>query len=91
MRNILGLALLGTIITSPAWAEQPLSVVYPPAEHQTTAAERIFFIGTAPSAGEVLVNGKAIARSQLGILLRVSPCSWEKIVSLALSKSGSPD
>ncbi len=65
MRNILGLALLGTVITSPAFAEQPLSVVYPPAEHKTTA-ERIFFIGTAPSAGEVLVNGKAIARSSAG-------------------------
>ena len=65
MRNILGLALLGTVITYPAFAEQPLSVVYPPAEHKTTA-ERIFFIGTAPSAGEVLVNGKAIARSSAG-------------------------
>ena len=65
MRNILGLALLVTVITYPAFAEQPLSVVYPPAEHQTTA-ERIFFIGTAPSAGEVLVNGKAIARSTSG-------------------------
>ena len=65
MRNILGLALLGTVITYPAFAEQPLSVVYPPDEHQTTA-ERIFFIGTAPSAGEVLVNGKAIARSSAG-------------------------
>lgn len=65
MRNILGLALLGIVITYPAFAEQPLSVVYPPAEHQTTA-ERIFFIGTAPSAGEVLVNGKAIARSTSG-------------------------
>jgi len=65
MRNILGLALLGTVITYPASAEQPLSVVYPPAEHKTTA-ERIFFIGTAPSAGEVLVNGKAIARSSAG-------------------------
>ena len=65
MRNILGLALLGLVITYPAFAEQPLSVVYPPAEHQTTA-ERIFFIGTAPSAGEVLVNGKAIARSTSG-------------------------
>lgn len=52
-------------MASPAWAEQPLSVVYPPADHQTTA-ERIFFIGTAPPAGEVLVNGKAIARSRAG-------------------------
>ncbi len=65
MRNILGLAMLGSIITSPAWAEQPLYVAYPPATHQTTAAQ-IFFIGSAPPAGEVLVNGKAIERSQLG-------------------------
>jgi N-acetylmuramoyl-L-alanine amidase len=52
-------------MASPAWAEQPLSVVYPPADHQTTA-ERIFFIGTAPPAGEVFVNGKEIARSRAG-------------------------
>ncbi len=52
-------------MASPAWAEQPLSVVYPPADHQTTA-ERIFFIGTAPPAGEVFMNGKAIARSRVG-------------------------
>jgi N-acetylmuramoyl-L-alanine amidase len=65
MKNILGLALLGTVMTSPVRAEQPLSVVYPPADHQTTA-ERIFLIGTAPPTGEVLVNGKAIARSPAG-------------------------
>lgn len=52
-------------MASPAWADQSLSVVYPPAEHQTTA-EQIFFIGTAPPAAEVLVNGKAIARSRAG-------------------------
>lgn len=65
MRYVLGLALLGTVIASPVWAEQPLSVVYPPASHKTTA-DRIFFIGTAPPSGEVLVNGKAIARSSAG-------------------------
>jgi N-acetylmuramoyl-L-alanine amidase len=65
MRYILGLALLGTVMVSPAWAEQPLSVVYPPPNHQTTA-DRIFFIGTAPPSGQVLVNGKAIARSSAG-------------------------
>ncbi|MBD0346526.1 MAG: N-acetylmuramoyl-L-alanine amidase, partial [Coleofasciculus sp. Co-bin14] len=52
-------------MTSPVMAEQRLSVVYPPADHQTTA-ERIFLIGTAPPTGEVLVNGKAIARSPAG-------------------------
>jgi N-acetylmuramoyl-L-alanine amidase len=65
MKDILGLALLGTVMTSPVMAEQRLSVVYPPADHQTTA-ERIFLIGTAPPTGEVLVNGKAIARSPAG-------------------------
>lgn len=65
MRYVLGLALLGTVIASPVWAEQPLAVVYPPANHKTTA-DRIFFIGTAPPSGEVLVNGKAIARSAAG-------------------------
>ena len=65
MRYVLGLAVLGTVIASPVWAEQPLSVVYPPANHKTTA-DRIFFIGTAPPSGEVLVNGKAIARSSAG-------------------------
>ncbi|WP_250125763.1 N-acetylmuramoyl-L-alanine amidase [Chroococcidiopsis sp. CCMEE 29] len=52
-------------MASPVWADQPLSVVYPPADHQTTA-ERIFLIGTAPSAGDVLVNGKPIERSPAG-------------------------
>ncbi|HEY9635909.1 MAG TPA: N-acetylmuramoyl-L-alanine amidase [Coleofasciculaceae cyanobacterium] len=65
MRSILGLAVLGTFITLPVLAEQPLSIVYPPADHKTTA-ERIFFIGSAPPTGEVLVNGKAIARSPAG-------------------------
>jgi N-acetylmuramoyl-L-alanine amidase len=65
MKYLLGLALLGTVMASPAWAEQPLSIVYPPPNHKTTA-DRIFFIGTAPPSGEVLVNGKAIARSPGG-------------------------
>src|SRR5919199_519489 len=65
MKYILGLALLGTVMASPAWAEQPLSIVYPPPNHKTTA-DRIFFIGTAPPSGEVVVNGKAIARSPGG-------------------------
>lgn len=57
--------MLGSLITSAAWAEQPLYVAYPPATHQTTA-DRIFLIGSAPRSGEVLVNGKAIERSQGG-------------------------
>ncbi|MFB8788392.1 MAG: N-acetylmuramoyl-L-alanine amidase [Potamolinea sp.] len=65
MKNILGLALVGTVMTSPAWAEQPLFVSYPPTNHQTTS-ERIFLIGSAPSGGEVLVNGTPISRSKAG-------------------------
>ncbi|MGC1393183.1 MAG: N-acetylmuramoyl-L-alanine amidase [Coleofasciculaceae cyanobacterium] len=57
--------MVGTIIVSPARAEQPLYVAYPPANHQTTA-QQIFLIGSAPATGEVLVNGKAIARSSSG-------------------------
>ncbi len=51
-------------MTSPALAQQALTVVYPPSEHQTTA-NQIFLIGTAPK-GEVLVNGKPINRSPAG-------------------------
>lgn len=66
MRHILGLALLSFVMASaPAWANQPMTVVYPPKEHQTTS-ERIFLIGTAPPEAEVTVNGKAIARSRAG-------------------------
>ncbi len=42
-----------------------LLVVYPPVAHSTTAAQ-IFLIGSAPAAGEVLVNGKRIRRSTTG-------------------------
>lgn len=52
-------------MVSPVWAQQPLSVVYPPPEHQTTS-NRIFLIGSAPRGGEVLVNGKPVTRSQAG-------------------------
>jgi N-acetylmuramoyl-L-alanine amidase len=65
MNYILGLAVVGIAIASPAWAEQPLYVAYPPANHQTTA-QRIFLVGSAPPTGEVLINGKSIARSPGG-------------------------
>lgn len=64
-RKLLGSVALGTgLITSPAIAQETLKVVYPPAEHQTTA-NQIFLIGTAPK-GQVLVNGKPIQRSPAG-------------------------
>jgi N-acetylmuramoyl-L-alanine amidase len=65
MRYILGLAMVGTIIASPAKAEQPLYLAYPPANHQTTA-QQIFLVGSAPPTGEVLINGRAIRRSPGG-------------------------
>ncbi len=65
MRKILGLALLGTVMASPAWAEQSLYVAYPPTNHQTTS-DRIFIVGSAPSTGDVLVNGNPISRSKAG-------------------------
>ena len=42
-----------------------LLVVYPPVAHSTTASQ-IFLIGSAPAAGEVLINGKRIRRSGTG-------------------------
>lgn len=64
--NAIGLSLFISVMASaPAWANQSLSVVYPPNEHQTTS-DRIFLIGTAPPGGEVSINGKAIARSRAG-------------------------
>ena len=42
-----------------------LLVVYPPVAHTTTASQ-IFLIGSAPAAGEVLVNGQSVRRSDKG-------------------------
>ena len=74
MKRFLGLAALGNflivggmaIISLPALAQSPLSIVYPPPEHQTVA-EKIFFIGTAPPQESVSINGKEIKnRSKSG-------------------------
>ena len=72
MRSYWGLTTLAGIIVgssfgfaSPIGAQQPLNLAYPPENHQTTAA-KIFLVGTAPPQGEVLINGKAIARSPAG-------------------------
>jgi N-acetylmuramoyl-L-alanine amidase len=67
MRQFLGVRVLSDIllvggmmaISLSAQAKSPLSVVYPPREHQTTA-EKIFFIGTASPQEPVLINGKPI-------------------------------
>ena len=66
MKQVIGLALLGSLVTLPAWANESLRVVYPPANHQTTA-DRIFLIGTAPPQGAVTVNNQLVSdRSQSG-------------------------
>lgn len=61
---VLALVTAGIVATT-AWANQPLGVVYPPNNHQTTA-KQIFLIGTAPAEGQVLVNGNPISRSRAG-------------------------
>lgn len=65
MKTILGLIVLSASMTSPAWAESPLFIAYPPQNHQTTAPQ-IFIVGTAPPDGQVLVNGNGINRSNGG-------------------------
>ena len=74
MKRFLGMAaiadvlLMGSMMTTclSARAESPLSIVYPPPKHETTA-KQIFFIGTASPNEPVLINGKEIAnRSDSG-------------------------
>jgi N-acetylmuramoyl-L-alanine amidase len=72
----IGMALMGTIaIAAPVWADQALFVAYPTDGYETTA-DRIFLIGTAASAGEVTVNGEAIARSAAGHFAPSFPLQW---------------
>ncbi|AFZ02576.1 N-acetylmuramoyl-L-alanine amidase [Calothrix sp. PCC 6303] len=67
MRQVFGFVLFGSIVfpSIVLAQETSLKVVYPPQNHQTSA-DRIFFIGTAPSTGQVLINGKLITRSKNG-------------------------
>jgi N-acetylmuramoyl-L-alanine amidase len=64
---ILGFPAVGLAQVKPpiATTTTTLKVVYPRANH-TTTAKQIFLIGTAPIGGQVLVNGEAIARSTAG-------------------------
>jgi N-acetylmuramoyl-L-alanine amidase len=59
------LTAVSPLVISPAAANQPLYIAYPPADHQTTA-QQIFLIGTASPDAEVQVNGKVIDRSPAG-------------------------
>ncbi len=66
MKKLLGLVLFNFLFTSSvALAQEPLLVVFPPTNYQTST-EKIFFIGTAPSDGQVLINGKLVNRSKAG-------------------------
>ena len=67
MKPLLGLVVLATLSTpNLAWAQsQSLKVVYHPTNHKTTS-DKIFFIGTGPLTGQVLINGKPITRSKSG-------------------------
>lgn len=61
----LGLVLLIGFYDSISAKSTSLMIVYPPDNHQTTAA-RIFFIGSAPPSGQVLLNNQPIERSAKG-------------------------
>ena len=66
MKKLLGLVLFNFLVTSSvALAQEPLLVVFPPTNYQTST-EKIFFIGTAPPDGQVLFNGKLVNRSKSG-------------------------
>jgi N-acetylmuramoyl-L-alanine amidase len=61
----LGLVLLIGFYQSVSAKSASLMIVYPPNNHQTTAA-KIFFIGSAPPSGQVLLNNQPIERSKQG-------------------------
>ncbi|MBD2627823.1 N-acetylmuramoyl-L-alanine amidase [Trichormus variabilis] len=66
MNKLLVLVVFNFLFTSSvAKAQTSLVVVFPPTNYQTST-EKIFFIGTAPANGQVLINGKPISRSKTG-------------------------
>ncbi|MEH1841256.1 MAG: N-acetylmuramoyl-L-alanine amidase [Nostoc sp.] len=66
MKKLLGLVILGFILSSSIALAQPsLIVVFPQTNYQTSA-QKIFFLGTAPPDGQVLINSKPINRSKAG-------------------------
>ncbi|MCW5313923.1 N-acetylmuramoyl-L-alanine amidase [Nostoc sp. KVJ3] len=66
MKKLLGLVILSCILASSiALAEPSLIVVFPETNYQTSS-EKIFFLGTAPPDGQVLINSKPITRSKAG-------------------------
>jgi N-acetylmuramoyl-L-alanine amidase len=69
MRQLLGSLILGSaLIPAIAVAQeqsQSLKIAYPPPNHQTIY-DKVFFIGTAPATGQVMVNGTVVKRSPSG-------------------------
>ncbi len=66
VKNLFGLVILGCIVTSSvALADPSLKVVFPQTSYQTSS-QKIFFLGTAPPDGQVLINSKPITRSKAG-------------------------
>ena len=66
MKKLLKLVILGFILSSSIALAQPsLIVVFPQTNYQTSA-QKIFFLGTAPPDGQVLINSKPINRSKAG-------------------------
>ncbi|BAY33272.1 cell wall hydrolase/autolysin [Nostoc carneum NIES-2107] len=66
MKKLVLLVIFSFLVTSSiALANSSLLVVFPQTNYQTSA-EKIFFLGTAPSNGQVLINGKAVNRSKAG-------------------------
>jgi N-acetylmuramoyl-L-alanine amidase len=54
------------VLSIPVYAQKKLlSVTHPPNNYRTTA-DKIFFLGTAPTAGEVTINGQKIDRAANG-------------------------
>ncbi|MHC5815786.1 MAG: N-acetylmuramoyl-L-alanine amidase [Nostoc sp.] len=66
MKNLLGLVILGFILSSSIALAQPSLIVIFPQTNYQTSAEKIFFLGTAPPDGQVLINSKPITRSKAG-------------------------
>nr|WP_199332005.1 N-acetylmuramoyl-L-alanine amidase [Anabaena lutea] len=66
VNKLLVLVVFNFLFTSSvAIAQTSLVVVFPSTNYQTST-EKIFFIGTAPANGQVLINGKLISRSKTG-------------------------
>lgn len=62
--TLVALLIVWVVSAKPVPA-QGLHLSYPPRVHQTTS-DRVFFIGTAPPATPVTINGQTIQRTELG-------------------------